>query len=209
MAKLETPKVEPVKTKIPVVELPKIINSRNRRGQSHMSVIEKPKIIKTELTNNSVDQSEDGRTERLEPKNLISITIESPITHPLSQKSDSPERRFEQKETVRTEPDFLPVPSDQKGTTFQSQKNLKSSPSNDSLQIKGNDNFRRFDLAKDEFKFGTIGIYNTERGKFLYKVVAKVGAHTVAFSKVDWNVLTPTTWRFLPNPDTLMTTRMI
>lgn len=111
----------------------------------------------------------------------MTITVETTFSRPESPKtvkSEASAKAIDKKETLVTEPDnFLSV----RNATQQSQTKLKPSLSNDSLQVKSNDNFVKFDIQKDEFKFGTIGIYNTERGKYLYRVLAKIANHLYTF----------------------------
>ena len=57
----------------------------------------------------------------------------------------------------------------------------------------------KFDLKNDNFKFGTIGLYGTNRETAFYKIIANVGGKRMVVSKPDWPAITQTVWRVQPD----------
>lgn len=51
------------------------------------------------------------------------------------------------------------------------------------------------------FKFGTIGLFGTNREKAFYKIVASVSGKEYVFNKPDWNAINPTIWRLKEGED--------
>lgn len=41
-------------------------------------------------------------------------------------------------------------------------------------------------MDKMSFKFNTIGLFNTARKPWVYKVIAKCGGKEYVYNKVDW-----------------------
>ena len=56
-------------------------------------------------------------------------------------------------------------------------------------------NLVKFDLKNDNFKFGAIGLFGTNRETVFYKIIANVGGKRIVVSKPDWPSVTPTIWR--------------
>jgi hypothetical protein len=56
-------------------------------------------------------------------------------------------------------------------------------------------NLVKFDTKNDNFKFGAIGLYGTNREAVFYKVIAIVAGKRILISKPDWPSITQTVWR--------------
>jgi len=76
------------------------------------------------------------------------------------------------------------------------QKNLKKR-----LQVKVPAHLTKFNAKTDQIKFNTIGLFNTNRDKALYRIIAKIAGQEYLFNQIDWKGLQNSVFRLKDQTD--------